>query len=91
MCNVAENGDRRRWKKVNLVISVDPQLEGHSSGKLVSFAPLRNAVGVDLTLDVDVLVGGDVEELDGNQRLRVVDLQRRGRSLNSAQRRCFHS
>lgn len=77
MCSVAENEDRRRCKKVNLVVSVDPQLEGHSSGKLVSFAPLGDVVGVDLTLDADVLVGGDVEELDGNQRLRVVHLQRR--------------
>jgi len=76
MCNVAENEESgfQRREKVNLVNRVDPQLERHSSSKLVSFSPRRNVVGVDLALDVDVLIDSDVKELDGNQRLRVVHL-----------------
>lgn len=57
-------------------MSVDPQLERHSSGELVSFTSDGNVVGVDLALDVDVLIGSNVKELDGNQRLRVVHLRR---------------
>lgn len=60
---------------VRLVVGVDPQLERHSTGKLVSFTSLWDVVGLDLALDVDVLIGGDVKELDGNQRLRVVHLK----------------
>lgn len=52
--------------KVNLVNCVDPQLERHSTSELVSFSPGRNVVGVDLALDVDVLIDSDVKELDGN-------------------------
>lgn len=76
MCNVAENEESgfQRREKVNLVNRVDPQLERHSSSELVSFSPSGNVVGVDLALDVDVLIDGDVKELDGNQRLRVVHL-----------------
>lgn len=55
----------RNNKKVNLY-SVDPQLERHSSGPLVSFTSSGNVVGVDPALDVDVFIGSDVEELDGN-------------------------
>lgn len=62
--------------KVNLVIGVDPQLERHSSRELVPFVSGGNVVGVDLALDVDVLVGRDVQELDGDQRLGVVHLRR---------------
>lgn len=62
--------------KVNLVVGVDPQLERHSSSELVPFVSGGNVVGVDLALDVDVLVGSDVQELDGDQRLRVVHLRR---------------
>ena len=78
MCNVAENEESgfQRREKVNLVNRVDPQLERHSSSELVSFGPSGNVVGVDLALDVDVLIDGDVKELDGNQRLRVVHLKR---------------
>lgn len=89
MCRVADNEDSSlgwfffnsiffifREEKVNLVVDVDPQLERHSSSELVPIASDGNVVGVDLALNVDVLVGGDVEELDGNQRLRVVHLQR---------------
>lgn len=67
-------GGIERKRRVNLVSSVDPQLEGHSPGKLVPVASDRNVVGVDLALDVDVLVGCYVKELDSNQRLRVVHL-----------------
>lgn len=86
MRDVAENGVFRRGKRVNLVsVSVDPQLEGHPSGKLVPLVSEGNVVGVDLALDVDILIGGDVEELDGNQRLRVVHLRGTdpGTSLNT--------
>lgn len=69
--------DFRREKKVNLVISVDPQLERHSSSKLVSVTSHGNVVGVDLALDIDILIGSNVKELDGNQRLRVVHLQKK--------------
>lgn len=62
--------------EVNLVVGVDPQLERHSSSELVPFVSGGNVVGVDLALDVDVLVGSDVQELDSDQRLRVVHLQR---------------
>lgn len=69
---------------VNLVVAVDPQLERHPPSKLVSFAACGNVVGVDLALDVDVLVDGDVQELDCHQRLRVVHLQEqtKGPALN---------
>lgn len=63
--------------KGNLVVGVDPQLERHSSGKLVPFVSSGNVVGVDFALDVDVLIGSYVQELDSDQRLRVVHLQRR--------------
>ncbi len=63
-------------EKVNLVVSVDPQLERHSSGKLVPLTSNGNVVGVDLALDVDILIGSNVEELYGNQRLRVIHLQK---------------
>lgn len=63
-----------RSVKVDLVVGVDPQLERHSSSKLVPFVSSGNVVGVDFTLDVDVLVGSYVQELDSDQRLRVVDL-----------------
>lgn len=78
MCNVAENEESsfQEREKVNLVNSVDPQLERHSSSKLVSFTSSGNVVGVDLALDVDILIGSNVKELDGNQRLRVVHLQK---------------
>lgn len=59
---------------VRLVVGVDPQLERHSTGKLVSFTSFGDVVGLDLALDVDVLIDGDVKELNGNQRLRVVHL-----------------
>lgn len=55
-------------------MSVDPQLERHSSSKLVPFTSDGNVVGVDLALNVDILIGSNVKELDGNQRLRVVHL-----------------
>lgn len=56
--------------EVNLdVVGVDPQLERHSSGELVPFVSGGNVVSGDLALDVDVLVGGYVQELDGDQRL----------------------
>lgn len=75
-CDVAENGVFRGGERVNLVgVGVDPQLEGHSSGKLVPLVSEGNVVGVDLALDVDILIGSDVKELDGNQRLRVVHLR----------------
>lgn len=76
MCNVAKNEESsfQERRKVNLVNSVDPKLERHSSGKLVSFTSLGNVVGVDLALNVDILIGSNVKELDGNQRLRVVHL-----------------
>lgn len=84
MCNVAENEESRFWKresererekkKRKKLISVDPQLEGHSTSKLVSFTSNRNVVGVDLALDIDILIGSNVKELDSNQRLRVVHL-----------------
>lgn len=61
-------------ERVNLVSRVDPQLEGHSPRKLVSVAAGGDVVGVDLALNVDVLVGCYVQELDGDERLRVVDL-----------------
>lgn len=74
-------GDRKRerWRErkreiergrrdINLV-RVDPQLEGHSAGKLVPFTAGRDVVGVDLALDVDVLIGRNVQELDSDQRL----------------------
>lgn len=64
--------------KVNLVFGVDPQLEGHSSSELVPFVSGGNVVGVDLALDVDVLVGSYVQELDSDQWLRVVHLSGRG-------------
>lgn len=70
---------------VNLVVvAVDPQLERHPPSKLVSFASDGNVVGMDLALDVDVLVDGDVQELDCHQRLRVVHLQEqaKGPALN---------
>lgn len=55
---------------VNLVVvGVDPQLERHSPGELVPFVSGGNVVGGDLALDVDVLVSGYVQELDGDQRL----------------------
>lgn len=69
------NREVLRRDKVNLVISVDPQLERHSSSKLVSLTSNRNVVGVDPALDIDILIGSNVKELDGNQRLRVVHLQ----------------
>lgn len=56
-------------------MGVDPQLERHSTSKLVSFISSGNVVGVDLALDVDVLIDSDVKELDSDQRLRVVHLQ----------------
>lgn len=77
MCNVAENQESSFSEEENLVVRVDPQLERHSSTKLVSFTSSGNVVGVDLALDVDVLIGSDVKELDGNQRLRVVNLEKR--------------
>lgn len=64
--------------KGNLVDGVDPQLERHSSGKLVPFVSDGNVVGVDFALDVDVLIGSYVQELDSDQWLRVVHLPRRG-------------
>lgn len=63
--------------KVNLVVGVDPQLERHSSSKLVPFMSSGNVVGVDFALDVDVLIGSYVQELDSNQRLRIVHLPRK--------------
>lgn len=66
----------RRGQKVNLVIRVDPQLERHSSSKLVSFTSLRDVVGIDLALNVDIFIVGNIKELDCNQRLRVVYLQK---------------
>lgn len=58
--------ERRGGREINLIVGVDPQLEGHSSGKLVSFTSSGNVVGVDLTLHVHVLIQGDVLELDGH-------------------------
>lgn len=69
MCSVAENSGEER------LVDVDPQFERNSPSKLVSFVSCRNVVGVDLALDVHVFVGSDVKELNGDQRLRVVDLQ----------------
>lgn len=69
-----EKGERERERekgeteRVNLV-RVDPQLEGHSPRKLVPFTAGGDVVGVDLALDVDVLVGCNVQELDSDQRL----------------------
>ena len=78
MCNDAENEESsfQQRKRVNLVDSVDPQLERHSSGKLVSVTSNGNVVGVDPALDVDILIGSNIKELDGDQRLRVVHLQK---------------
>lgn len=56
------------------LISVDPQLERHSSGKFVPLTSSGNVVGINLALNVDILIDSDVKELDGNQRLRVVHL-----------------
>lgn len=88
MRSVAENDGGRvgdfgieRKRRVNLVSSVDPQLEGHSPGELVPVASGGNVVGVDLALDVDVLVGCYVKEFDGNQRLRVVHLRNRRKAF----------
>lgn len=69
--------------KVNLVVAVDPQLEGHSSSKLVPFMSSGNVVGVDFALDVDILVGGYVQELDSDQRLGVVHLPRKSTSTQA--------
>lgn len=66
----------RKGQKVNLIIRVDPQLERHSSGKLVSFTSNGNVVGIDLALNVDIFIESDIKELDCNQRLRVVYLQK---------------
>lgn len=63
--------------KVNLVVGVDPQLERHSSSKLVPFVSSGNVVGVNFALDVNVLIGSYVQELDSDQRLRVVHLPRK--------------
>lgn len=91
VCSAAENEEScfswwmgRELGGVNLVVAVDPQLERHPPSKLVSFASDGNVVGVDLALDVDVLVDGDVQELDCHQRLRVVHLQEhaKGPALN---------
>lgn len=49
-----------------LISGVDPQFEGNASSKLVSFTALRNVVSVDFALHVDVLIHGDVEELNGH-------------------------
>lgn len=73
-----------RKRRVNLVNGVDPQLEGHSPGELVPVTSGGNVVGVDLALDVDVLVGCYVKELDSNQRLRVVHLGNRQNTLIQA-------
>lgn len=85
-------GGRRReteTERVNLV-RVDPQLERHSPRKLVPFTAGRDVVGVDLTLDVHVLVGGNVQELDCDQRLRVVDLrQQRGQPITFYMYHCW--
>lgn len=64
-------------QKVNLDVIFDPQLERHSSSKLVSFTSSGNVVGVDLALDVNVFILSNVKELDRNQRLGVVHLQNR--------------
>lgn len=61
---------------MNLVVGVDPQLKRHSSSKLVPFVSSGNVVGGDFALDVDVLIGSYVQELDSDQRLRVVHLPR---------------
>lgn len=76
---------------VNLVISVDPQLERHSPSKLVSFASNGNVVGVDLALNVHVFVESNIEELDSYQRLRVVHLHKQSTkaSLNTYLRNCI--
>lgn len=66
----------RKGQKVNLGIRVDPQLERHSSSKLVSFTSNGNVVGIDLALDVDIFIESNIKELDCNQRLRVVHLQK---------------
>lgn len=60
---------RAKKKKNTLVCSisgVDPQCEGNSSSKLVSFTAFGNVVGVDFALHIDVLIPGDVEELNGH-------------------------
>lgn len=58
------------------LFSVDPQLERYPSGKLVSFTSNGNVSGVDPALNVDIFIGSNVKELNGNQRLRVVHLQK---------------
>lgn len=64
-----ERERRQRGKRVNLVSRVDPQLEGHSPRELVPFTAGGNVVGVDLALDVHILIGCNVQELDSDQRL----------------------
>lgn len=71
-----------REREGKKLISVDPQLEGHSTSKLVSFTSNGNVVGVDLALDIDILIGSNVKELDSNQWLRVVHLQKKGPGMS---------
>ena len=72
-----------RRERVGLFVGVDPQLEGDSPSELVPFTSLGNVIGVDLALNVNIFVGGNVKELDGNQRLRVVHLGNKNLSLNA--------
>lgn len=53
----------------------DSQPEGDPSSKLVPLVAGGQRVGVDFALYVDVRVQRHVQELDGHQRLSVVDLR----------------
>lgn len=57
-----------------LVSGVDPYPEHHLASKPILVLFHRDACSGDLALHVDIGVGGDVEELNGHQRLGVVYL-----------------
>jgi len=51
---------------IYLKSGVDSQFEGNAPSKLVSVTARFNVVSVDSALHVDILIHGDVEELNGH-------------------------